>query len=142
MFHVIATGRLAQDPTIRETNSKTKVASFSIASDRRFSGDGGEKKTDFVDCVAFGKTAEVIEKFFGKGRPITVVGDLVIDSYVPKGEDKPRTKPQINIDRVEFALSDGTKQPASAAPAETSVPETAQGDSDSSGYDPWNLPSE
>ena len=66
--HITIMGRLTRDPELRYTQSQTPVASFSLAVDRDFgSRDGGEKQTDFIDCVAWRQTAEFVSKYFQKG---------------------------------------------------------------------------
>ena len=76
------TGRLTKDPVIRAT-SETTVARFTLAVDRRYKG---ENNADFISCVAFGKTAEFIEKYFTKGMKIEIVGRIQTGSYEKKGE--------------------------------------------------------
>ena len=67
--HITIMGRLTRDPELRYTQSQTPVASFTLAVDRDFgSRDGGEKQTDFIDCVAWRQTAEFVSKYFTKGR--------------------------------------------------------------------------
>lgn len=60
-------GRLTRDPEVRYTDSGTSIARFSVACDRRFNREG-EDSADFISCVAFGKTAEFLEKYFYKGK--------------------------------------------------------------------------
>lgn len=75
------TGRLTKDPTIRAT-SETTVARFTLAVDRRYKG---ENNADFISCVAFGKTAEFIEKYFIKGMKIEIVGRIQTGDYEKDG---------------------------------------------------------
>lgn len=73
--HIVIMGRLTRDPEIRYTQSQTPVASFSVAVERDFGGrDGGEKQTDFIDCVAWRQTAEFVSKYFTKGSMAVVSG--------------------------------------------------------------------
>ena len=75
--HITIMGRLTRDPELRHTQSNTPVASFTVAVDRDFSGrDGGEKQTDFIDCVAWRQTGEFVSKYFRKGSMIVVSGRL------------------------------------------------------------------
>lgn len=69
-------GRLTRDPELRRTQSGVSVCSFSIAADRDYTGQDGEKTTDFFDIVAWRSTAEFICKYFSKGRMIVVDGQL------------------------------------------------------------------
>ena len=75
--HITIMGRLTRDPELRYTQSQTPVASFTLAVDRDFGGrDGGEKQTDFIDCVAWRQTAEFVSKYFRKGSMIVLCGSL------------------------------------------------------------------
>ena len=65
---IVLMGRLTRDPELRRTGSGTAVSSFSIAVDRDFKGQSGEKETDFIDIVAWRSTAEFVSKYFSKGR--------------------------------------------------------------------------
>ena len=85
-------GRLTRDPELRRTNSGIAVASFCIAVDRDFgSKDGGEKETDFIDCVAFRQTGEFVSKYFTKGRMIVVSGRLQIRNWTDSDGKKRRS---------------------------------------------------
>ena len=72
---IIVMGRLTHEPELRRTQSGTAVCSFSIACDRDY-GKDEEKKTDFLDVVAWRERAEFVAKYFGKGRMIIVEGTL------------------------------------------------------------------
>ncbi len=90
--HIVIMGRLTRDPELRRTGSGIAVASFSVAVDRDFGGrDGGEKETDFIDCVAWRQTGEFVSKYFTKGRMIVVSGRLQIRSWTDKEGNKRRT---------------------------------------------------
>ena len=90
--HITIMGRLTRDPELRRTGSGVAVASFSVAVDRDFGGrDGGEKETDFIDCVAWRQTGEFVSKYFTKGRMIVVSGRLQIRSWTDKDGNKRRT---------------------------------------------------
>ena len=89
--HIVIMGRLTRDPELRRTGTGVAVASFSIAVDRDFGGrDGGEKKTDFIDCVAWRQTGEFISKYFTKGRMIVVEGRLEMRDWTDKEGNKRR----------------------------------------------------
>lgn len=66
--HIVLMGRLTRDPELRHTGSGLAVASFSLAVDRDYKGQSGEKETDFVDIVAWRSTADFVSKYFTKGR--------------------------------------------------------------------------
>ena len=90
--HITIMGRLTRDPELRRTGSGIAVASFTVAVDRDFGGrDGGEKETDFIDCVAWRQTGEFVSKYFTKGSMIVVSGRLQIRSWTDKEGNKRRT---------------------------------------------------
>ena len=90
--HITIMGRLTRDPELRRTGSGVAVASFTVAVDRDFGGrDGGEKETDFIDCVAWRQTGEFVSKYFTKGRMIVVSGRLQIRNWTDKDGNKRRT---------------------------------------------------
>ena len=89
---IVIMGRLTRDPELRRTGSGTAVASFTLAVDRDFSGkDGGEKETDFIDCVAWRHTGEFVSKYFTKGRMAVVAGRLQIRPWTDKEGNKRRS---------------------------------------------------
>ena len=71
---IIVMGRLTRDPELRRTQSGLSVISFSVACDRDFKSQSGEKETDFIDIVAWRTTAEFVCKYFSKGRMAVVEG--------------------------------------------------------------------
>ena len=89
--HITIMGRLTRDPELRRTGSGVAVASFTVAVDRDFGGrDGGEKETDFIDCVAWRQTGEFVSKYFTKGRMAVVSGRLQIRGWTDKDGNKRR----------------------------------------------------
>ena len=89
--HITIMGRLTRDPELRYTQSQTPVASFTLAVDRDFGGrDGGEKQTDFIDCVAWRSTAEFVSKYFAKGSMAVVSGRLQIRDWTDREGGKRR----------------------------------------------------
>ena len=90
--HITLMGRLVRDPELRRTGSGIAVASFRIAVDRDYSPkDGGERKADFIDCVAWRQTGEFISKYFTKGRMIVVDGRLEMRDWTDKEGNKRRS---------------------------------------------------
>ena len=103
--HITIMGRLTRDPELRRTGSGIAVASFTVAVDRDFGGrDGGEKETDFIDCVAWRSTGEFVSKYFTKGSMIVVSGRLQIRSWTDKDGNKRRTA-EVVADNVYFGES-------------------------------------
>ena len=90
--HITIMGRLTRDPELRRTGSGIAVASFTVAVDRDFGGrDGGERETDFIDCVAWRQTGEFVSKYFTKGSMIVVSGRLQIRNWNDKDGNKRRS---------------------------------------------------
>ena len=100
--HITLMGRLTRDPELRYTSSGTPVASFSLAVDRDFAPkDGGEKQTDFIDCVAWRQTGEFVSKYFQKGSMAAVKGRLQIRDWQDKEGNKRRSA-EVVVDNIYF----------------------------------------
>ena len=103
--HITIMGRLTRDPELRRTSSGIAVASFTLAVDRDFgSREGGERETDFIDCVAWRQTGEFVSKYFVKGRMAVVSGRLQIRNWTDKEGNKRRTA-EVVADNVYFGDS-------------------------------------
>ena len=122
MNNVVLIGRLTKDPELRYIpQSETAVANFTLAVDRPMAK---EKTADFIRIVAFGKTAELCERYLAKGRLVGVQGRIQTGSYkTQSGETRYTT--EVYADRVEF-LEWGDK-PATASPAERPAPQIPDG---------------
>lgn len=104
---VILMGNLTRDPEMRYLPSNTAVAQIGLAvNDRWKDKQSGEwkDKANFIDCEAFGNTAENINKFFSKGRPILIEGKLRLDQWEDQQGNK-RSKLKVVVDRFEFVGS-------------------------------------
>lgn len=101
---IIVMGRMTRDPELRRTNSGTAVASFTVAVDRDFKSQSGEKETDFIDAVAWRNTAEFVSKYFSKGRMAVVEGRLQLRDWTDKDGNKRRSA-EIVADSVYFGDS-------------------------------------
>lgn len=114
MNSVNLTGRLTRNPDVRYTDSGTSIARFTLACDRRFKSDGGPS-ADFPGCIAFGKTAEFIEKYFTKGMKMELSGRIQTGSYTNQDGAKVYTTDVI-AESVGFAESKSASggQPAAA----------------------------
>lgn len=103
--HIVVMGRLTRDPELRHTGAGVAVTSFSLAVDRDFAPkDGGERETDFIDCVAWRNAGEFVAKHFTKGRMAVVSGRLQIRSWTDGDGNKRRTA-EIIADNVYFGDS-------------------------------------
>ena len=116
MNKTLLIGRTTKDPDIRYTQSEQPmtIARFNLAVDRRFKKDG-EQSADFISCVAFGKTAEFIEKYVFKGTKIAVEGRIQTGSYTNKDGNKVYTT-DVVVEQVEFA---GSKTDSESAAKES-----------------------
>ena len=101
---IIIMGRFTRDPELRRTGSGTAVTSFSLACDRDFKSQSGDKETDFIEVVAWKNTAEFVSKYFSKGRMAVVDGRLQIRDWTDKAGNK-RTTAEVVADNVYFADS-------------------------------------
>lgn len=115
--HIIIMGRLTRDPEYRTTSTNLSVVNFSVAVDRDLPGQSGEKETDYIDCVAWRKTAEFVTKYFTKGSLAVVSGRLQIRSWTDKDGNKRRTA-EIVANNVYFGGSKASEsnQQNSASP--------------------------
>ena len=129
---IILMGRLTRDPELRRTGSGTPVTSFSLAVDRDFKSQSGEKETDFIDVVAWRSTAEFVSKYFTKGRMAVVEGRLQIRDWTDRDGGKRRSA-EVVADNVYFGDSrrDGGSDfgapPAYGAPASYGAPAAGRG---------------
>ena len=113
--HITIMGRLTRDPELRRTGSGIAVASFTLAVDRDFSPkDGGERETDFIDCVAGRQTGEIVSKYFTKGRMAVVSGRLQIRNWNDKDGNKRRSA-EVVADNVYFGDSKRDDQGGSSS---------------------------
>lgn len=124
---VILMGNLTRDPELRFTASNTAVAKLGLAvNDRYKDKNTGEwvDKPNFIDCVAFGRTAEVINEHFAKGRSIFIEGKLSFSQWDDKQSGQKRSKLEVIIDQFEFVggreESQQQRQPAAAAASTSS----------------------
>ena len=120
MNKVILMGRLTRDAEIRysQGESSTAIARFSLAVDRRFRRDNDEQTADFINCVAFGRTAEFLERFGRKGTKFVLEGRIQTGSYTNKDGQKVYTT-DVVVEDTEFVESKGA---SSADNSNTSRP--------------------
>jgi single-strand DNA-binding protein len=101
-------GRLTKDPELKQTQSGISVCSFTVAVDRSFVPQGGERQADFINCVAWRGTAEFICKWFTKGRLINVVGSIQTRHWDDQ-EGKRHYSTEIVADEINFC-GDGKRE--------------------------------
>jgi single-strand DNA-binding protein len=112
-------GNLTRDPEIREVGD-TKVAGFSIAV-KKYTKDKDKDEATFLDCEAWGKTAELLEKFFKKGDQIGVKAEAVQDRWEDKTDGSNRSKIKFRVEQIDFGRksSNNTEDPTNETPKDT-----------------------
>lgn len=131
---VILMGNLTKDPAVKFLPSQMPVAEFGLACNRKFRTQAGEDREEvlFIDCAAFGKTGEIIAKYFTKGKQILVEGRLKLDSWEDKQGGGKRNKITVVIESFQFAggnrsddgernIDRSTDQTADEVPGSTDV---------------------
>ncbi len=101
MNKVILQGNVTKDIELATTSAGKSIANFSIAVRRKYSDKDGNEVTDFHNCVAFNKTAEILNKYVKKGHKLLVSGELVYDTYEDKTGAK-KTIAKIMVDEVDL----------------------------------------
>ena len=114
MNNVTLIGRMVRDPDVRYNSEHMAIARFALAIDRP--PKNGKKEADYPSCVAFGKTAEVIEKYCSKGKQVGVTGRITTGSYEKDGQKVYATT--VAVDRLDL-LGSSEDKPKEAKPAET-----------------------
>ena len=120
MNNVNIMGRLTKDPVISYTTDQKAIARFTVAVDR-MPDKNGNKQADFIGCVGFGKTAEFIEKFFTKGKPIALTGRIQTGSFEKNGQKVYTT--DVIAERVEFVPGEGPKEEKKPEVIEDLIPD-------------------
>ena len=125
MNNVTLVGRLTKDPESKNTTSSIPYCNFTIAVDRPFKNQNGEREADFINCVAWRQTSDFICKFFNKGKKIGITGSIQTRNY----EDESGTKRYITevvVNTAEFVESqNASSAPATPAPAPKAAPKAA-----------------
>jgi single-strand DNA-binding protein len=105
---VLLLGNLTRDPQLSYTPSQTAVVDFGVATNRRWTGQDGSQRdeTCFVDCRAFGRTAENINKFFSKGKPIFLEGRLTYDTWTAQDGSK-KSRLRVTVENFQFLPGTG-----------------------------------
>lgn len=115
---IILTGRLTKDTELKKSSKDKAYCRFSIAVDRPYRTE----EVDFVNCIAFGKTAELVDQFFNKGKKIGVQGQLRMNKFEKDGEK--RTSYDVVCDSIEFmdAFKGGSAEGEKDAPSKPASP--------------------
>jgi single-strand DNA-binding protein len=106
---VLLMGNLTRDPQLSYLPSQTAVVDFGLAVNRRWTGKDGQDRSEvcFVDCRAFGKQAETINKYLSKGRAVFVEGRLTLDSWTAQDGSK-RNKHRVTVESFQFLPASAT----------------------------------
>ena len=115
--NVVIMGRLVADPELRHTPNNLPVTTFTVAVERRYVKQGGERESDFIDVVAWRQQAEFITRYFRKGSMIAIQGSIQTRMYVDKNDNK-RKAVEILVDNVSFC---GSKKESGTAYESTSM---------------------
>lgn len=101
---VLLMGNLTRDIELRHTSGNQAVANIGLAVNRRYKAGDGEmrEETTFVDCEAWGKTAETMAKYLQKGRPVFIEGRLKLDTWQDKTDGSNRSKLRVVVDNFQF----------------------------------------
>ena len=124
---MILVGRMTASPEMKSTPSGVSVCSFSVACDRQFKDKDGNRKADFIPCVAWRSIAEFVVKYFQKGSPIGIEGSLETKTYTDKNGNK-RTMYEVIADRAFFV---GGKERNTSSVENASESEFAANDDES-----------
>lgn len=119
MNRVCLMGRLTRDPELRHTQVGTAVVSFTLAVDRGKGKSDGERITDFIDCVAWKGTAEIISKYFARGQMAAVEGRIQVRDWTDKDGNK-RKSTEVVVSKLFFADSKKSREGASQSTEYTS----------------------
>ena len=126
--HIVLMGRLTADPILRRTGSGVPVASFRLAVDRDFAPrDGGDRETDFIDCVAWRGAGEFVSRYFAKGRMAVVSGRLQMKNWTDKEGNK-RVSAEVVAGSIYFGEPKKDNAGHCAPPAGVSDMEMVEGD--------------
>ena len=120
MNKVQLVGRLTRDPELRTTGNGVSVCSFTVAVNRRFRNAQGEYEADFINCVAWRQSAELLAKYFSKGRMVGVVGSIQTRNYEKDGQRVYVT--EVSVEEIHFVESRNASADSPSNVAQGSAP--------------------
>lgn len=128
---VLLIGNLTRDPQLSYTPNQTAVVDFGLATNRRWTGQDGSQRqeTCFVDCRAFGRQAENINKYLTKGRPVFVEGRLTYEAWTAQDGTK-RSRHRVTVENFQFLPGTGAGGPDQPGPDTGADAEARQQPSD------------
>ena len=114
---VILMGRLTADPELKTSANNVSIVQFTVAVNRKYmSKDSNERQVDFIDCTAFNRNADFLNKYFRKGSSIIVFGNIQVDQWKDK-EGHSRRTVRVIVDELNFGESKNRDSAAPATPA-------------------------
>lgn len=119
--HVTLMGRFTSSPELRRTPTGKAVASFTLAVDRDYAEKGAERQADFIECVAWGGTAEFIERNFQKGQLAAAAGRLQIRGWMDKDGNNRKTA-EVVVSNIYFAGAKNERKPVDSAEVQYAPP--------------------
>ncbi len=128
---VLLMGNLTRDPQLSYTPNQTAVVDFGLATNRRWTGQDGSQReeTCFVDCRAFGRQAENINKYLSKGRPVFIEGRLTFDSWTAQDGSK-RSRLRVTVEGFQFLPGGGGQGPGGPTAGQGASPKPSEQPSD------------
>jgi len=121
---VILVGRITADPELKKTNNDISFVNFTIACNRKYSNQNGEKETDFIFCTVWRKPAELLAQYIKKGALIGVEGSLQVDQFEQNGEKRFSTK--VAVDNIQFLDSKQANNESNTVQDNKKLVETAK----------------
>lgn len=123
MNEVILIGRLTKDPEVKNTSTQKAFCTFSLAVDRSYKDQNGQRQADFINCVAWGSTCGLIAHNFKKGDKFGIIGELQSRSYDDNNGQR-RYVTEVKVNHVEFVTGKPTEeeQKPSIAPEQAELP--------------------
>ena len=137
MNKILLIGRLTKEPELRYTQSGTAVASFTLAVNRSFTNQNGEREADFINCIAWQKAAEFVSQYFKKGQQMALEGRLQVRSYDDNNGQR-RWVTEVVTEKVEFVGSkNGGNSGSNSAGSGSGGGNTGSGGADSPSQLGW-----
>lgn len=136
---VLLMGNLTRDPELRHTSGNNAVCNVGLAVNRRFRTADGENReeTTFVDCEAWGRTAETMSRYLSKGRPVFIEGRLKLDSWEDKSDGSKRSKLKVVVEGFQFIDSGGGGAGSGGA---GSAPAASRAETQAGSFDADDIP--
>ena len=123
MNKVILIGRLTRNPELRYTGSNTPVATFSLAVNRSFTNQNGEREADFINCVVWRKLAETVKNYLSQGSQVAVEGRIQTRNYDDQNGQR-RYVTEVVVENIDFVGTRRDNSQSTQQPSFNSQPST------------------